>query len=216
MKILGILKYVLPRLTTLALAILFHSGACAQGVATDSSLQTVTIVGSHSPLDPNLPTTSESRTAEQLRQQNFVNVEDALKYLPNVTVRKRYIGDRNALVGGRSASNLQAPRALVYADGYLLSQFLGQFNAPRWNVVAPEELVRVDVLYGPFSALYPGNSIGTTVVMTTRQPKMLEAPARAQVFTQDFDDAGFSGTYSGHQESAWRRSGTTWACAAWT
>lgn len=177
--------------------------AAAQGVATERLIDSVTIAGNRAPLDPNLPTTSESRTAEQLREQNFVNVEDALKYLPDVTVRKRYIGDRNALVGGRSASNLQAPRALVYADGYLLSQFLGQFNAPRWNVVAPEELARVDVLYGPFSALYPGNSIGTTVIMTTRQPKAFEASARVQYFRQEVDDAGYSGTYSGHQESAW-------------
>lgn len=187
----------------LALAIPFGADAWAQGVATDRSLETVTIVGNRSPLDPNLPTTTESITVEQLRKQNFVNVEDALKYLPDVTVRKRYIGDRNSLVGGRSSSNLQAPRALVYADGYLLSQFLGQFNAPRWNVVAPEELARVDVLYGPFSALYPGNSIGTTVVMTTRQPTALEGSARVQAFTQHLDDAGFSGNYSGHQESAW-------------
>jgi iron complex outermembrane recepter protein len=195
----------LPRLTCLAvvLAPLFAVDTHAQGVATDRSLDTVIVTGTHAPLDPNLPTTSESRTAEQLQEQNFVNVEDALKYLPDVTVRKRYIGDRNALIGGRSSSNLQAPRALVYADGYLLSQFLGQFNAPRWNVVAPEELARVDVLYGPFSALYPGNSIGTTVVMTTRQPKAFEASARAQVFSQHLDDAGYGDTYAGHQESAW-------------
>jgi iron complex outermembrane receptor protein len=204
MKYFITLARPLPRLTFLAVALASFSGsACAQGVAAESSLRTVTIVGNRSPLDPNLPTTSESITSEQLRKQNFVNVEDALKYLPDVTVRKRYIGDRNALIGGRSASNLQAPRALVYADGYLLSQFLGQFNAPRWNAVAPEELARVDVLYGPFSALYPGNSIGTTVVMTTRQPKAFEGSARVQAFTQHLNDAGFSGTYSGHQESFW-------------
>jgi iron complex outermembrane receptor protein len=182
---------------------LFIAAAAAQGVGNEKALEPVTVTATRSPLDPNLPTTTESKTAEQLREQNFVNVEDALRYMPATTIRKRYIGDRNSLIGGRSMSELQAPRGLVYADGYLLSQFLGQFNAPRWNVVAPEELARIDVLYGPFSALYPGNSIGTTVVMTTRQPKRFEGSARVQVFTQDFDDAGFSGTYSGHQESAW-------------
>ena len=181
----------------------FAASAVAQGVATDKELAPVMVTATRSPLDPNLPTTTESRTAEQLREQNFINVEDALKYMPATTIRKRYIGDRNSLIGGRSFSELQAPRGLVYADGYLLSQFLGQFNAPRWNVVAPEELVRVDELYGPFSALYPGNSIGTTVVMTTRQPTRFEGSARVQVFTQDLDDGGFFGTYSGHQESVW-------------
>jgi iron complex outermembrane receptor protein len=195
----------LPRRTLLALMLspLFATGALAQDATSDKTLEAVVVSGTRAPLDPNLPTTTESRTAEQLREQNFVNVEDALKYMPNVTIRKRYIGDRNSLIGGRSSSNLQAPRGLVYADGYLLSQFLGQFNAPRWNAVAPEELAHVDVLYGPFSALYPGNSIGTTVVLTTRQPTAFEGSARVQYFSQHYEDAGYSGTYSGHQESAW-------------
>ena len=198
-------KNPLRRLRLLALAVpsALSAVAGAQDVAVDKALEPVVVTATRSPLDPNLPSTTESRTAAQLREQNFVNVEDALRYVPSTTIRKRYVGDRNSLIGGRSSSELQAPRGLVYADGYLLSQFLGQFNAPRWNVVAPEELARVDVFYGPFSALYPGNSIGTTVVMTTRQPKQFEASARIQYFTQDFDDAGFSGTYGGHQESAW-------------
>ena len=187
----------------LLIAQLFASAVAAQGVASEKTLEPVIVTGTRSPLDPNLPTTTESKTAEQLREQNFINVEDALKYMPDTTIRKRYIGDRNALIGGRSSSELQAPRGLVYADGYLISQFLGQFNAPRWNVVAPEELARVDVLYGPFSALYPGNSIGTTVVLTTRQPKKFEDSARVQYLTQHYEDAGYSGTYNGHQESAW-------------
>ena len=186
---------------TISLLLPFYSSA--QGVAADKSLEAITVTGTRAPLDPNLPTTTESKTAQQLQEQNFVNVEDALKYIPNTTIRKRYIGDRNSLIGGRSFSELQAPRGLVYADGYLLSQFLGQFNAPRWNVVAPEELARIDLLYGPFSALYPGNSIGTTVVLTTRQPKQFEASARIQYFSQQYTDVGISGTYSGHQESAW-------------
>lgn len=192
-----------PRLLALLVTQLLASHAWSQGVATEQTLTPITVTGARSPLDPNLPTTTASKTAEQLRDQNFVNVEDALKYVPDTTIRKRYTGDRNSLIGGRSFSELQAPRALVYADGYLLSQFLGQFNAPRWNVVAPEELARVDVLYGPFSALYPGNSIGTTVVMTTRKPQKFEGAARIQYFSQQLDDSGYSGTYNGHQESAW-------------
>ena len=120
------------------------------------------------------PTPTASKTADDLRAQNLVNPEDALKYVPNLTIRKRYIGDRNALIGGRSFSTLQAPRGLVFMDGYLLSNFLGRFDAPRWNMIAPEEIERVDVLYGPFSAIYPGNSIGTTVAVRTRRPDELE------------------------------------------
>ena len=192
-----------PRLLAVIIAQLAASHVYAQGVASEQALETVMVTSVRAPLDPNLPTTTASKTAQQVHEQNFVNVEDALKYVPDMTIRKRYAGDRNSLIGGRSFSELQAPRGLVYADGYLLSQFLGQFNAPRWNIVAPEELARIDVLYGPFSAIYPGNSIGTTVVMTTRKPQKFEGSARLQYFSQHLDDSGFSGTYNGHQESAW-------------
>lgn len=192
-----------PTVMAIVIAQLVMANAFAQGGATDSTLAPITVSGSRAPLDPNLPTTTASKTVEQAREQNFVNVEDALKYVPTMTIRKRYAGDRNSLIGGRSFSELQPQRGLVYADGYLLSQFLGQFNAPRWNMVAPEELERVDVLYGPFSAIYPGNSIGTTVIMTTRKPEKFEGSARVQYFSQKLDDAGISGTYEGHQQSAW-------------
>lgn len=174
----------------------------AQGLASDKELPAVEVSGSRAPLDPNLPNTTASKTREELREQNLINPEDALKYLPDTAVRKRYIGDRNALLSGRSFAALQAARGLVYMDDYLLSNFLGRFDAPRWNMVAPEEMERVDVLYGPFSALYPGNSIGTTVVITTRQPKKFEASARITAATQQFDDYAGSHTYQSRQASA--------------
>lgn len=175
--------------------------AVAQGVATEQELAPVTVNGERSTLDPNLPASSASRSAEQLRAQNLVNPEDALLYLPNTMIRKRYAGDRNALIAGRSFSPLQAPRGLALMDGYLISNFLGRFDAPRWNMIAPEEIERVDTLYGPFSAIYPGNSIGTTVVVTTRLPRKLEASARVQSWTQRFEEYGVDERFAGHQLS---------------
>ncbi|MBN3845214.1 Plug domain-containing protein, partial [Burkholderia sp. Ac-20349] len=88
-----------------------------------------------------------------------VTTEDALKYAPNLMVRKRYIGDRNSVFAGRDFNELQSARGLVYADGVLLSNLLGSSYAypPRWSLIPPDDIARVDVLYGPFSALYPGN-----------------------------------------------------------
>ena len=63
------------------------------------------------------------------------------------------------------------------APGYLISNFLGRFDAPRWSMVNVEALERVDALYGPFSAIDPGNSMGVTIVMTERKPKGFEASA---------------------------------------
>ncbi|MBL8429628.1 MAG: TonB-dependent receptor [Dechloromonas sp.] len=181
----------------------FSLSAFAQGVATDRELTPVMVSGTRAPLDPNLPASTFSTTRESLAEQSFINTEDALAYAPSTTVRKRFIGDRNANLGGRSFGTTQPARGLAYVDGYLISNFLGRFDAPRWSSVATEEIGRVDVLYGPFSAIYPGNSIGTTVAITTRNPKEFEASGRVQYYSQRHKDYGFSGTYNNDQESAY-------------
>lgn len=170
--------------------------------AADAELETVVVTGQRRALGFDQPQTSTGVTGSELRERVFINTEDALKNLPSVSVRKRYIGDRNGLLSGRSFNPLQAPRGLVYADGVLLSNFLGRFNAPRWNMVAPEEIARVDVLYGPYSALYPGNSIGTTVLITTREPYDFEASGRAQYFSQSFEEYSREEDFGGTQLSA--------------
>lgn len=192
--------------TFIATAVLLSAGApvCAhaQGVATDKLIDAITVTGLRERADVDVPNTTASKTAVELRAQNLFNPEDALKYLPNLTIRKRYIGDRNALIGGRSFSTLQPARGLVFMDGYLLSNFLGRFDAPRWNMIAPEEIERVDVLYGPYSATYPGNSIGTTVAVRTRRPDDLTMSVRTTAFSERFDEYGLKDDYDGYQVSA--------------
>ena len=190
-----------PRRTALALACLGACVAHAQGVATDTTLNQVVVNGQRAALPAHLPHSTSSKTADELREQNLFNPEDALSYVSNTTIRKRYIGDRNALIGGRSFGTTQPSRALVYLDGYLISNFLGRFDAPRWNMVTPESIARVDVLYGPFSALYPGNSIGTTVAITQRMPRSLEISGRLIDTTQRFDQYGHGDRYEGDQFS---------------
>ena len=188
--------------STAFLSIAAVSLAHAQGVASDKLIDSITVTGERQRIELDVPAPTASKTADALRAQNLVNPEDALRYVPNVTIRKRYIGDRNALIGGRSFSTLQAPRGLVLMDGYLLSNFLGRFDAPRWNMISPEEIDRVDVLYGPFSALYPGNSIGTTVQVRTRRPEQRQLSVRTTAFGENFDQYGDSEDHSGYQASA--------------
>lgn len=142
---------------------------------------------------------------QKLQQQNVTESADALKYAPNMMVRKRYIGDPNAVISGRNAGTLQSARSLVYADGLLLSNLMtnGWDGAPRWGMVAPQEIGAVDILYGPYSALYPGNSLGTTVLIHTVLPQRLTASVSMQFFSQDYRDAyGAGGHYNGHQAAA--------------
>ncbi|MET0935063.1 MAG: TonB-dependent receptor, partial [Luteibacter sp.] len=156
------------------------------------------------PVDPDMPAVVETVTAEKLDRLNVVNAEDALKYLPAFGIRKRFTGDENATFSVRGTSNQQSARGLVYLDGLLLSNFLGNnwANPPRWSMAFPENLARVDVLYGAYSALYPGNAIGATVLMTTRMPDKLEVTGNVQAFTQHVHTYGVDRDYGGSRQSA--------------
>ncbi|XHS77990.1 TonB-dependent receptor [Burkholderiaceae bacterium UC74_6] len=155
----------------------------------------VTVNGSRpSSLPTNIPTTTESASAADIeRTVNATDSEDALEYFPSLLVRKRYIGDYNhAILSSRASGTGNSARSAVYADGILLSNYLGNGVGglsfpPRWNLVTPEEIERVDVMYGPFSAAYSGNSVGAVVDFVTRMPTKLELHAKASYVLQPFE-----------------------------
>ena len=171
-----------------------------------------------------LPGTTAGVTAEQMDETiNVINVEDALKYLPSIVVRKRHIGDVQAPIQTRTSGLGQSARSLIYADGVLLSALIGNNNgtaSPRWGLVAPAEVDRIDVMYGPFAAAYPGNSIGTIVEITTHMPRQFEATADALGAAQRFKMYGTADTYDAYQLNATlgNRSGdfSYWLSATYT
>jgi iron complex outermembrane receptor protein len=155
-----------------------------------------------------LPQTSETVTRE--RMDNAINLmvtEDAIKYMPSIQVRSRYIGDTNAPVGMRTSGTSASARNLIYADGILLSSLLGNNNtntgSPRWNTVSPGEIERIDILYGPFSAAYAGNSIGGVINITTKMPEKFEVGADAQASWQTFNLYGTKDTYQSQRYSGY-------------
>ncbi|NDF00122.1 MAG: TonB-dependent receptor, partial [Verrucomicrobia bacterium] len=162
--------------------------------------------GQPTSLPTQIPTTIEGVTKEQIEQTiNATDSEDALKYFPSLLVRKRYIGDYNhAVLSSRASGTGNSARSMVYADGILLSNYLGNGAAytPRWGLVTPEEIERVDILYGPFSAAYAGNSVGAIVDYVTRMPKQFEAHAKITGYTQNFKLYGTDSNYGGTQASA--------------
>ncbi len=167
----------------------------------------VTIVGGRpSSLPTQIPTTTFSILGSEIETKiNATDSEDALRYFPSLLVRKRYIGDYNhAVLSSRASGTGNSARSMVYADGILLSNYLGNGAAftPRWGLVTPEEIERVDVLYGPFSAAYPGNSVGAVVDYVTRMPQKFEAHAKVGVFGQRFALYNTRDTFTGWQASA--------------
>ncbi|MBM3653755.1 MAG: TonB-dependent receptor, partial [Alphaproteobacteria bacterium] len=135
-----------------------------------------------------LPNTVASVTRRDIKEKiNIVDSQDALKYVPSLFVRKLR-GGNEGMIQTRTWG-LSSARALVYVDDLLISQLISNGHTdgqPRWGLISPEEIERVDYLYGPYAAQYPGNSIGGVIKFTTRMPEHLEVTAKQTVAVQDF------------------------------
>lgn len=147
---------------------------------------------------------SVSLGEKQFEGVNAFNTEDLIKYAPNFFVRKRYIGDSNGVPGFRGTHSAQSARTLVMVDGFTVSNFLGNsFGfAPKWGVVGPGEVRQFDIVYGPYSSRYPGNSMGGIVNITTRDPERTEGFATVQGFVEPYRQFGTDAAYPGYSAEA--------------
>ncbi|OUR89487.1 TonB-dependent receptor [Gammaproteobacteria bacterium 42_54_T18] len=138
-------------------------------------------------------------TPEDMVSINITTTEDVVKYEPSLVIRRRFIGDSNGTLGIRGSNMFQTSRSMVFADGVPLHYFLeSRWNgAPRWTMVSASEIAQVEVLYGPFSAEYSGNSMGGVVLIETAIPQEREFHIDGTFFTQEFDDYGFDDNVSG-------------------
>jgi iron complex outermembrane receptor protein len=152
-----------------------------------------------------LPTTA-SLTMTQARQTvNIVDAEDAVKYMPSVMMRKRNNGDVMSVMGTRIWGIGGSARSLIFADGLPLSTLIGNnntFASPKWGLVSPIEIARVDMMNGPYSAAYAGNSMGAVMEISTRLPTHREATFAQTASFQTHDLYGTKDTYGTLQTSA--------------
>lgn len=151
------------------------------------------------------PATVETFDRQQIEDSiNAATPAQTLKYLPSIQVRERFIGDRNGIIATRTIGTLSSAQSMLYADGVLLSNLLGNSFAypPRWGMVSPEEIESMSMMYGPFSALYAGNSFGGVMSIATRMPEKFESHATAQAFAQNFELYGTDKTFSGQHYTA--------------
>ncbi len=194
--------------TALAFACAATSWAIHAETHTETELATIVVKGKSTVADKTnqFPATTASITAKQMAATiNVVNTEDALKYLPDVMVRKRYIGDTNAPLATRTTGVNGSARSLIFADGVLLSTLVNNNNgngSPQWFMVAPEEISRIDLMYGPYSAAYAGNSYGAVAEITTRMPDHFEASATIRGTSQRYGQYGTKDEYPAQQYSA--------------
>jgi iron complex outermembrane receptor protein len=126
--------------------------------------------------DPGAADTQISAAKAQ-EQINTVNTEDMLKYAPSLVVRKRHYGDVQDPLATRTSGLGASARSLIFVDGIMVSAPIGNNNgaaSPHFGVAAPQDVSRIDVLYGPFAARYSGSSIGAVINITTKMPDHFE------------------------------------------
>ena len=152
-----------------------------------------------------LPVTASISALRVRESVNLVDTPDAVKYLPSVFVRKRNNGDTQAVMATRTWGVSSSARSLIYADGVPLTALIANNNTiggPRWGLVSPEEIARIDMMYGPFSAAYAGNSMGAVMEITTRMPERLEGSVTQTQAWQAFSLYGTDRTFGTTQTSA--------------
>jgi iron complex outermembrane recepter protein len=153
-----------------------------------------------------LPQESFSITAKEIDETiNLKDPEDAVKYLPSLFVRKRNDGDNQAVLATRTWGLSSSARTLIYYDDLLVSALIGNNNSgasPHWNLISPEAIARIDFLDGPFSAAYPGNSIGGVLLITSKMPDHAFAIAKETVSIQPWNQYDTKNAYPSSQTSA--------------
>ena len=153
-----------------------------------------------------LPQESFSITSRQIDETiNLKDPEDAVKYMPSLFVRKRNDGDNQAVLATRSWGLGSSARTLIYFDDLLISALIGNNNSgasPHWNLVSPESIGRIDFLNGPYSAAYPGNSIGGVLLITSKMPDKPFAVVKETLSVMPWNQYGTKDTYVTSQTSA--------------
>jgi iron complex outermembrane receptor protein len=153
-----------------------------------------------------LPQESWSITSKQIDETiNLKDPEDAVKYMPDLFVRKRNDGDNQAVLATRDWGLSSSARTLIYYDDILVSALIANNNtngSPHWNLISPEAIQRIDFLDGPFAAAYPGNSIGGVLLITSKMPDKPFAVAKETVSVMPWNQYGTKDTYVTSQTSA--------------
>jgi len=162
------------RVVTFLLALPFAAAAAAspEGNSDSAPLREVVITATRVEADPfNLPAAISSVSAEQLRNNALgVNLADDMATVPGLLARNRYnyAQDQQVSIRGIGANSAFGIRGVrVYQDGIPATGPDGQGQVSQFNL---DSASRVEILRGPFSALY-GNSSGGVIQLLTATGK---------------------------------------------
>uniref|UniRef100_UPI002600187E TonB-dependent receptor n=2 Tax=Thiolapillus sp. TaxID=2017437 RepID=UPI002600187E len=141
-------------------------------------------------------------TEKDIEKINASTATDLVRNAPGIQVRRRFIGDTNGVVATRGSTNFQTAHTMLFQDGIPLSNIAQtKWNgAPRWNLIASNSVESIDILYGPFSAEYSGNSFGSVINVKTKMPEKFSMHMDVMGILQPVKRFGRDDTLWGHKE----------------
>jgi vitamin B12 transporter len=125
--------------------------------------------------------------AAEIERRQATRVVDLLRTLPGVAVTQAGSPGKVASLFVRGTSSAHT---LVLLDGVVLNDpTLGAFDA---STATPEGLDRIEVVRGPYSALYGSGAVGGVIQLLTRAPAGRTFRLRLAAGSDDFARAGLA------------------------
>jgi outer membrane receptor for ferrienterochelin and colicins len=134
---------------------------------------------------------TEIISGKEFSERNFSNLEDAVRYVPGVTMTE----DQISIRGSNGYSRGTGSRALLAIDG--LPFYTGDSGDIIWEMIPTLEIQKVEIIKGASSALYGSSAIGGVINSITRD--ISDKPLT--IFN------GFYGVYDKPYYSEWDWSG---------
>lgn len=153
--------------------------------------EVIVTAGKYEQKKSDLTVSSEVIHSEEFENRNFSNLEDAIRFVPGVTMTD----DQVSIRGSSGYSRGTGARALMSIDG--LPFYTGDTGEIVWEMIPVTELARVEIIKGATSSLYGSAAIGGVLNCITRN--ISEKPLTTI--------NGFYGMYDGPYYDEWDWSG---------
>lgn len=114
---------------------------------------------------------------EDLLRENYVNLNEVLESIPGV-----YSYEGKGIATPWPVVNLRGfhghMRTLIMVNGQPISPSLYSLALVHWTAIPVDVVDRIEVVRGPFSAVYGGDAVGGVVNIITKCPDKLEVTAK--------------------------------------
>jgi iron complex outermembrane receptor protein len=148
-----------------------------------------------------IPVTVQALDASALTTLNLRNFDDAVRYLPNVTLGGRGPGQSEVYIRGMSIDGVNVMLAGAQGPAPVTAIYLDEqpVSSPGRNLdVYLTDMSRIEVLPGPQGTLFGASSMAGTVRFVTNKPVMNESDGQILVTGATTKDGDPSGSIEGH------------------